>query len=212
MVKKTAIRMRVTSAPMSPICLAKPMANSFSGWVLVSSGEFMNSVSMRGRDLLGLPGVGDALDVPAGLAAAELARLVEVGDVDQHHVGVAAHRRVLGVHHAHQVELPVQAHRRLLGVDLRADRQLLPDLPAVPLDQPRAGHGPGARLDERLALGRRDGELRVHVQIALRVDREHRETRCSRSGTSRRTSRRRPRPPRPAPARSGSGTRSATAR
>ena len=46
MVKKTAIRIRVTSAPMSPICLAKPMANSFSGWVLVSSGEFTNSVSM----------------------------------------------------------------------------------------------------------------------------------------------------------------------
>ena len=40
MVKKTAARMRVTSAPRSPICFAKPTANSFSGWVLVSSGEF----------------------------------------------------------------------------------------------------------------------------------------------------------------------------
>ena len=39
-VKKTAIRMRVTTAPMSPICLAKPTANSFSGAVFVSSGEF----------------------------------------------------------------------------------------------------------------------------------------------------------------------------
>ena len=47
MVKKTAIRMRVTSAPMSPICLAKPIANSFSGWVLVSSGEFMKRVSIE---------------------------------------------------------------------------------------------------------------------------------------------------------------------
>jgi len=39
-VKNTATRMRVTSAPMSPICFAKPSANSFSGCVLVSSGEF----------------------------------------------------------------------------------------------------------------------------------------------------------------------------
>jgi hypothetical protein len=38
--------MRVTSAPMSPICLAKPMANSFSGWLFVSSGEFVKSRSM----------------------------------------------------------------------------------------------------------------------------------------------------------------------
>ena len=46
MVKNTAARMRVTSAPMSPTCLAKPMANSFSGWVFVSSGEFWNSRSI----------------------------------------------------------------------------------------------------------------------------------------------------------------------
>ena len=46
MVKKTAARMRVTSAPRSPICLAKPTANSFSGWVLVSSGEFRKRRSM----------------------------------------------------------------------------------------------------------------------------------------------------------------------
>ena len=108
MVKNTATRMRVTSAPMSPICLAKPMANSFSGWVLVSSGEFMKSVSIAAEIALRLGGVGDALDVPAGLAAPELARLVEVGDVDQHHVGVAAHGRILGVDDADQVELPVQ--------------------------------------------------------------------------------------------------------
>ena len=44
--KNTAIKMRVTSAPTSPICLAKPMANSFSGAVLVSSGEFMKRVSI----------------------------------------------------------------------------------------------------------------------------------------------------------------------
>ena len=47
MVKKTASRIRVTSAPMSPICLANPIANSFSGCVLVSSGEFMKSVSIE---------------------------------------------------------------------------------------------------------------------------------------------------------------------
>ncbi len=45
-VKNTAIRMRVTSAPMSPICLAKPIANSFSGWVLVSSGELVKRPSI----------------------------------------------------------------------------------------------------------------------------------------------------------------------
>ena len=39
-VKNTAARIRATSAPTSPICLAKPMANSFSGCVFVSSGEF----------------------------------------------------------------------------------------------------------------------------------------------------------------------------
>ena len=32
---------------MSPICLANPIANSFSGWVLVSSGEFMKSASIE---------------------------------------------------------------------------------------------------------------------------------------------------------------------
>ena len=46
MVKKTAARMRVTRAPRSPICLAKPTANSFSGWVLVSSGEFWKRPSI----------------------------------------------------------------------------------------------------------------------------------------------------------------------
>jgi hypothetical protein len=45
MVKKTAMRMRVTRAPMSPICLAKPIANSFSGCVFVSSGELAKSRS-----------------------------------------------------------------------------------------------------------------------------------------------------------------------
>jgi hypothetical protein len=61
------------------------------------------------RDGFGLLGVRDALDVPAGLAAPELARLVEVGHVDQHHVGVAAHGRILGVDHADEIELPVEA-------------------------------------------------------------------------------------------------------
>ena len=45
-VKNTAARMRMTSAPISPICLAKAIANAFSGWVLVSSGEFRNSASI----------------------------------------------------------------------------------------------------------------------------------------------------------------------
>ncbi len=45
-VKNTATRMRVTRAPMSPICLAKPTANSFSGWVRVSSGELAKSRSI----------------------------------------------------------------------------------------------------------------------------------------------------------------------
>ena len=51
-VKNTAIRIRVTSAPMSPICLAKPRANSFSGAVFVSSGEFMNVRSMSAETAL----------------------------------------------------------------------------------------------------------------------------------------------------------------
>src|SRR5438093_793518 len=58
-----------------------------------------------GGDGPGLAGIGDPLDVPAGGALAGLARLVEERDVDEHHVGVAADRRVLGVEHAHELEL-----------------------------------------------------------------------------------------------------------
>ena len=144
MVKNTAIRMRVTIAPISPICLAKPSANSFSGAVFVSSGEFAKQPVDLRRDGLGLPGVLHADDVPAGLALAELARLVEVGDVDEHHVRVALHGRVFRVDDADEVELPVEAAVGP-GVDLRGDGQLLADAPAEAVGQPLAGDGASAR-------------------------------------------------------------------
>ncbi len=123
------------------------------------------------RDGLGLIDVRDADDVPARLALPELARLVEVGDVDEDDLGVRAHRRILGVEHADEIELPVQAAIGL-RVDLRGDGQLLADFPAVAVDQSLAGDRPRARLDEGLALRRRDLELAVHVQVAGGVDGE----------------------------------------
>src|SRR5438094_599463 len=123
------------------------------------------------RDGLGLVDVRDADDVPAGLALPELARLVELGHVDQHDLGVGADGRVLGVEDADQVELPVEAAVGL-RVDLRGDRQPLADLPAIAVGQPLAGDGARTRLDERLALRRRDLELGVHVEVAGGIDHE----------------------------------------
>jgi organic radical activating enzyme len=62
-----------------------------------------------------------------------------------------------------------------LRPDLRADRQLLADLPAVALNETRAGDRARARGGECRALVERNEELRVHVEIAGRIDREHRE-------------------------------------
>jgi hypothetical protein len=126
------------------------------------------------RDGAGLGRVGDAHDVPAGLALAEGAGLVEVRDVDQDDVGVGERRRVLGVEDADEVELPVQA-AVALRVDLRADRELLPELPAIALHQADAGDGAGARPAEGLALLGGNRELGVHVEVALRFHRESRE-------------------------------------
>src|SRR5204862_352473 len=47
MVKKTAVRIAVTIAPMLPICSANPLMNAFSVSVFVSYGEFANFSSIR---------------------------------------------------------------------------------------------------------------------------------------------------------------------
>src|SRR6185436_1585231 len=46
MVKKTAVRIAVTIAPMLPICSANPLMNAFSVSVLVSNGELANFSSI----------------------------------------------------------------------------------------------------------------------------------------------------------------------
>src|SRR5882724_4182623 len=116
----------------------------------------------------------DADDVPPGLALPGLARLVEVGHVDQDHLGIRAHGRVLGVDDADEIELPVEAPVGL-RVDLGGDGQLLAHRPSVAVDQPLAGDGARARLDERLALRRRDLEFGIHVEVARGLDGEHGE-------------------------------------
>src|SRR6266545_7538470 len=108
----------------------------------------------RGGDGAGLAGIGDADDVPARLALAELPGLVEVGGADEHDVGVAACRRVLRVQDADQLELPRHAAVGL-RVDLGRDGQPLAEPPAVAIDQPPPGHRARARRDEaRSFLGR----------------------------------------------------------
>ena len=62
-----------------------------------------------------------------------------------------------------------------LRVDLRADRELLADLPAVALDQADAGDGAGARLAKASRWLGRDDELGVHVEVARGIHREDRE-------------------------------------
>ena len=141
---------------------------------MVLVGEFANNIDL-GADGAGLAGVGDPDDVPARLAAADLARLVEVGDVDQHHVGVALHGRVLRVEDADQIELPVEGPVRL-RVDLGGDRQLLADFPAVLVGEAAAGDHAGARVLERSrCAGGRElgtfeierGDGREHGSVAL---------------------------------------------
>ena len=46
MVKKTAVRMETTMAPMFPTCSAKPLTKAFSVSVFVSAGELANCWSM----------------------------------------------------------------------------------------------------------------------------------------------------------------------
>ena len=163
MVKNTAARMRVTSAPMSPICLAKPTANSFSGWVLVSSGEFAKRRVDRGRDGAGLAWSRRCARCTSPSCRVPIvARLVEVGDVDQHHVGVAAHRRVLGVDDADQVELPVQARRRRLAWISELIGSFWPTFQPKRSTRRLPATAP-VRVRRRPRAARRvDGELRVH--------------------------------------------------
>src|SRR6266850_2984826 len=131
------------------------------------------------RDGLGLIDVRDADDVPARLALPELARLVEVGDVDEHDLGVRAHRRILGIEDADELELVV--HVQVAGgVDGEDGERvaLVLVLGAEPvgvgdahharhaLDPRRVGHR--QRLDDGVARG---GEQSLGVRgVGTRVE------------------------------------------
>ena len=172
MVKNTAIRMRVTSAPMSPICLAKPTANSFSGWVLVSSGEFAKRSSIAAEMALAwLESAMRSMYQPV-LPRVVLARLVEVGDVDEDHVGVAAHGRVLGVDARPPGRTPSSGRRRSWAWISELIGSVCPIFQPKRSTRRTPATAPVRVAREGLALRGRDGELRVHREIALGIHRE----------------------------------------
>ena len=69
-VNRTATRIAIMIAPMSPICLAKPSTKPFSVVVLVSADELANMLSNFAGHLLRLRGILDLHHVPADQAVA----------------------------------------------------------------------------------------------------------------------------------------------
>ena len=134
----TVEEIAIMMLPMSPICLAKPSTNPFSVVVFVSAAEFGEHLVERAAQVDGLRRIGDLHDVPADLALARGAVLVEVVVAEEHLRLVDG---VATVVETDDVELPrgADAFRQ---PDRRGQRNAVAELPAETLGEIAADDGP----------------------------------------------------------------------